>query len=179
MEGIFLILIAGALFAQSWYMLGMYSEGRTMGIFVGGLGLLSLATITFTPTLLTGAEQLAEVTLFKSVILVWAVYTIGVAAHGLFDVEERAIGFYSAFLGVASLVPFILYVGVLRERYYESMWLGISASMAILTVLATIMFFYQALQFNVLRLVAGWFLLVGSTIIGLIGLAVVSTLIST
>ena len=178
MEGIFLILIAGALFSQSWYVLGLYSEGRTMGIFVGGLGLLSLATIMFTPTLLTGADQLAEITLYKSVILVWAIYTVGVAAHGLFDLDERAIGFYSAFLAVASLVPFILYVSVLRDRYYESLWLGVSASMAVLAVLATIMFFYLSFQFSVLRLVAGWFLLVGSTIVGLIGLAVVSTLIS-
>ena len=184
MEGIFLILIAGALFSQSWYVLGMYSEGRTMGIFVGGLGLLSLATIMFAPTLfitgpdITGTDQLAEITLYKSVILVWAVYTVGVAAHGLFDLDERAIGFYSAFLAVASLVPFILYVGVLRDRYYESLWLGVSASMAVLTVLAVINFFYMSFQFSTLRLVAGWFLLVGSTILALIGLAVVSTLIS-
>ena len=56
MEGIFLVLIGAALFSQSWYVLGMYSEGRSMGIFVAGLGVLSLATLSaaaFVPLLLT------------------------------------------------------------------------------------------------------------------------------
>jgi hypothetical protein len=47
----------------------------------------------------------------------------------------------------------------------------------ILSVLAGMVFFYLAIPFNTLRLVAGWFLLVGSVVLTAIGLALVSTLI--
>lgn len=40
------------------------------------------------------------------------------------------------------------------------------------------MFFYQAFQFNVLRLLSGWSLLIGGSAIGLIGLGIVGTTIS-
>ena len=40
MEGIFFILIGAALFTQSFYIIGLYAEGRTMGVLVGGLGVL-------------------------------------------------------------------------------------------------------------------------------------------
>ncbi len=91
MEAIFLILIGAALFSQSWFILGLYSEGRTMGVFVGGLALLSLATIMFAPMVLTGedvsptADYLAEITIMKSLIIVWALYTVAVAG-------TRAVG---------------------------------------------------------------------------------------
>jgi len=35
MEGVFFVLIGAALFSEAWYLLGLYSEGRTMGVFVG------------------------------------------------------------------------------------------------------------------------------------------------
>jgi hypothetical protein len=184
MEGVFFILIGGALLAQSWYVLGLYSEGRTMGVFVGGLGLLGLATITFTPMLLTGtpatSDALSETTVFKTLVLIWALYCIGVAANGLFDFDERAVGFYAAFLSVATAVPFLDYAIALapKSRYSDAVWLSLSGATLTLSVLAAIVFFYLAFQFNVLRLVAGWFLLLGSGIIITIGLAIVSTLIS-
>jgi hypothetical protein len=185
MEGIFLILIGAALFSQSWYVLGMYSEGRTMGILVGGLGLLSLATITalaFAPMLLTGegkgADMLAETTVMKSMVLMWALYAVGVGAHGLWDLEDRAIGFYAAFLAVATLVPFIYFARELESSYGVGTWLALSGSSLILTVLAGIMFFYLAFALNVLRLVAGWFLLLGGGAVAVIGLAIVSTFVT-
>ena len=129
MEGVFFTLIGAALFSQSWYVLGLYAEGRTMGVFVGGLGLISLGAITFTPMLLTGegvstANNLAEISIIKLLIIVWALYAVGVAAQGLWDFDERAIGFYSAFLAAASLVPFIYFVGELEQPYSNGVWLG-------------------------------------------------------
>ena len=69
MEAIFFLLIGAALFSQSWYVLGLYSEGRTVGLIVGGLGLLRLGTIMFgtslTPNIITGdgtAELTAAIT---------------------------------------------------------------------------------------------------------------------
>ena len=187
MEAIFLILIGAALFSQSWFILGLYSEGRTMGVFVGGLGLLSLATIMFAPMVLTGedvsptADHLAEITIMKSLIIVWALYTVAVAAHGLWDFDERPIGFYCAFLGVATLVPFLYFASELQPggtRYSEGVGLSLSAATLILTSLAGILFFYLAFSFNVLRLVAGWGLLLGGSLVTIIGLAIISTVVT-
>ena len=178
MEGVFLTLIGAALFSQSWYVLGMYSEGRTMGVFVGGLGLMSLAAIMFAPMLLTGegtgADMLTETMIMKSLIAVWAVYAVGVAAHGLWDFDERAIGFYCAFLAVATLIPFIYYAVQLEPRYSNGVWLGLSGATLALSVLAGMMFFYLAFALTVLRLVAGWFLLLGGGIVAVIGLLILS-----
>lgn len=185
MEGVFLVLIGGVLFSQAWYVLGMYSEGRSMGIFVGGMGLLALGTIAFAfePVLLTGlnngktvssgAQLIGQVMVMKTVIVVWALYAIGVAASGLWDFDERAIGFFSAFAAVATLVPFLFFVGELERVYDVMTWLSLSGATLLLTMVATVMFFYQGLQFNVLRLLSGWSLLVGGVAIGSIGLAVI------
>ena len=191
MEGTFLVLIGAVLFSQSWYVLGMYSEGRTMGVFIGGLGLLALATIMFAPTfepmLLTevgetvvvkASDVLAEVTVLKLLIVVWALYALGVGAHGLWDFDDRAIGFYCAFLAVATAVPFIYFAGELEPRYTVAVWLSLSGATLVLTLIAGIMFFYLAFAFNVLRLVAGWFLLLGGGVIGAIGLAMVSAVVT-
>jgi hypothetical protein len=174
MEGIFLTLIGAVIFSQSWHILGMYAEGRTMGIIVGALGLMSLSAIVLAPVLLTGQNMLIEATVLKTLIGLWAVYAIAVAAHGIWDLDERAIGFYSAFLALATFVPFIYFAVNLEPRYGTSVWLGLSASTLILTMLATIVFFYQAFILSVLRLVAGWFFLLGGAVIGLIGIGIVS-----
>ena len=185
MEPIFFILIGAALFSQSWYVLGLFSEGRTMGVFVGGLGLLSLAALTLTPMLLTGGDRgmearlLAETTVMKTLIGVWAVYAIGVGAHGLWDFEDRAIGFYSAFLAVATLVTFIYFAVELPDVYKsEGPWLSLSGATLLLTVLAGMMFFALSFGFNVLRVVAGWFLLFGGAAVVAIGLLIMSTVIT-
>ena len=68
MEGLFFVLIGAALFSQSWFMLGVYSEGKTVGVLVGGLGVLAIAAVLLSPAstltdsgsvwmLLTGGED--------------------------------------------------------------------------------------------------------------------------
>jgi hypothetical protein len=190
MEGVFLVLVGGALFSQAWYILGMYSEGRTMGIFAGGLGLLALGTVVFAfdPVLLTGlkggqavstgSEVIAQATVMKAVVVVWALYAIGVAAAALWDFDERPIGFYSGFVGVATLVAFLYFAAELERPYSDGTWLSLSGATLLLTLVATIMFFYQAFQFNVLRPLSGWTLLIGGSAVGLIGLGIVGTTIS-
>ena len=182
MEGVFFVLVGGALFSQSCFVLGLYAEGRTMGIFVGGLGLLSLVALALDPLLLTGApagsDMLAETTVMKTLIIAWALYAVGVGAQGLWDFDERAVGFYSGFLAIATLVPLIFFAVELEGVYSNEAWLGLSAATLLLTVLSSITFFHQALQFSVLRLVSGWFLLLGGSVVGIIGLAIVSTAIS-
>ena len=191
MEGLFFILVGAALFSQAWYVLGLYSEGRTMGVFVGGLGVLLLAALVtaesmFDPMMITGEgkaivlaeNHLAELTMMKTVIVLWALYAIGVGAHGLFDFDDRAIGFYSAILAVATLFSFIYFAVELEGRYGEGTWLAISGGTLILTILAGMMFFALSFAFSALRVVSGWFLLIGGSAVAAIGLLVVSTVIT-
>ena len=46
MEGISFILIGAALFSHSWYVLGLYPDGRTMGAFTAASGLGALITLS-------------------------------------------------------------------------------------------------------------------------------------
>ena len=181
MEAIFFVLIGAALFSSSWNLLGLYSDGRTMGLFTGALGLGSLTALTFAPMVFLGgdadANVLAEVNITKMLIVAWAAYAIGISAQGLWDFDERAIGFYSAILTAITAVAFFYFAANLGRAYGEAAALAVSAATLVLSVLAGMMFFYFAIPFNILRLVAGWFLLVGSVVLTAIGLALVSTLI--
>ena len=195
MEGLFFVLIGAALFSQSWYMLGVYSEGKTVGVIVGGLGVLAIAAVLLSPAstltasgsawmILTGegvkaGPWLAQTMVMKILILAWGLYAIGVAAHGLWDLEEKAIGFYSIFLAVVSLVACLYFVAELEILYGVNAMLGMSAATLFLTVLATMMFFTLSFTFTVMRVVTGWFILIGGAVIGLIGLLVLSTAIAT
>ncbi len=180
MEAVFLILIGAALFSQSWHLMGLFSDGRTMGIFFGGLGILSLAAVLLDPMLLTGsgdktisaANHLAEITLTKVLIIAWALYCIGVAAQALWDFEERAVGFYSIAVTTVTIVGFFYYAAVLEPRYGESTWLGLSAATLLLSITSTMVFFALGFTFNVMRAVASWTLLLCGSTVGVIGLAV-------
>jgi hypothetical protein len=182
MEAAFLILVGAALFSQSWHILGLYSDGRMMGILVGGLGILSLgALLMLEPMLLTGsgdktisaANHLAELTATKVLIAVWGLYCIGVAAQALWDLEERTVGFYSVIVAIATAVIFLYYAGVLEPRYGEGTWIGLAAASLLLTVVSTVVFFALGFTFNVMRAVAAWALLLCGATVGVIGLAVV------
>jgi len=192
MEGIFFILIGAALFTQSWYILGLYSEGRTMGVLVGGLGLLALGTFmlggAMDATLLVvgddvaidkipaaAAKALQATTVLKALMMVWVAYTFGVAAHGLWEFEDRAIGFYSGLVAVVSLIAFLFFAIQLRTVYSDAVWLTMAAAPAVLMLLAAISFFYLAWQWMVLRLVTGWFMLLGSGAVVGIGLVMIGT----
>ena len=148
MEAFFFILIGAALFSHSWYLLELYPDGRTMGVFVAGLGLASLIALTMAPMVLTGqgtaAEPLAETTIMKVLIVLWAGYAVGVGAHGIWDFDERAIGFYSAFLAVGTLVALIYFAVELQGRYGDGVSIAMSAGTILLSVLAGTIFFYLA-----------------------------------
>ena len=188
MEGLFFVLVGAALVVQSWQLLGLYSDGRTMGVVVGGLGVLILGTfmlcsavepILFTEvgkkaSTVAAGDVAVSTALLTTLAAVWAVYAIGVGAHGLWDLDDRALGFHSAVVAVVSLGALAYFAGELDARYGENVMLAMSAAALVLTALATILFFYLAFGFNVLKLVSGWFLLIGGAVVSLIGLAVIA-----
>jgi hypothetical protein len=188
MEGFALLLIGAAIFSHAWYLLGMYSEGRTFGVLMAALGAGLLITLTFEPQVLglmgADAEQkLGEVTMMKTLIILWAAFAGVVAAQGWWDLEERAIGFYAIALAVGSAVA----VGYFSTQLWEhdalsgvsavSVTVSLTAASAILSMLGAMLFFYMAIPFYGLRVVAGWFSLVGSIGVIGIGLGIITTLI--
>ena len=181
MEALFLVLIGGALFCHSWSLLGLYHEGRAMGMYVGALGVVALIALMLEPMLLvggqTGSDMVVETNVMKVLIILWAGYAIGVGAHGLWEFDDRAIGFYSAFLFAGSLIALVYYAIELEGVYGDDVWIGLSAAALVLTVLAATLFFYLAIPFIALRKVAGWFILVGSIVVAGVGFAILTSLI--
>jgi hypothetical protein len=179
-EAIFLVLIGALLFSQAWHMMGLYSDGRTVGVVIGSLGLLSLVALTLDAMLLTGsgsktisaANNLSEITVFKGLIAVWAVYGVVVAAQSLWDLEERAVAFFSAAAAAMSIVSFFYFAGNMEARYGESVWLGLSAASLLLSVISAMVFFALGFNFRTLRPVAAWFMLLGGGVVAVIGMAI-------
>lgn len=186
MEGIFFLLIGAAIFSQAWYVLGLYSEGRTTGVLTGVLGLLALGTFMFsttiTPTLISGEGSTELLTAFTALIVLWAIYSVAVGAHGIWDLDTRAIGFYSAFLSIASLVVFLVFALSMAEgavfEHSLGIWLSMSTVPFLLAIVSALAFFYMAFEFQVLRLVTGWFMLLSSSAIGLVGLWALTSVVS-
>ena len=186
MEGIFFLLIGAVIFSQSWHVLGLYSEGRAMGVFATGLGLLSLGTVmlgtTITPTLISGEGSTELVTALTAFIVLWAIYSLGVGVQGIWDTDPRAIGFYSLFLSIASLVVFLIFALAMAENgvfeHSLGIWLAMSFVPFMLTIVSAIAFFYYSFELQTLRLVTGWFMLFGGSVTGLVGLWALTSVIS-
>ena len=189
MEGFALILIGAAIFSHAWYLLGLYSDGRTVGVLMAALGAGLLITLTFEPQLLgmqgsDGAQQLGEITMMKTLIILWATFAGTVAAQGWWDLEERAIGFYGLALAVGSAVSVAYFATQLWEHdalsgvSAVSVTVSFTAVSSVLTIVGATLFFYMAIPFYGLRLVAGWFSLVGSIGIIGVGLAIITTVIA-
>ncbi len=186
MEGIFFLLIGAAIFSQAWYVLGLFSEGRTTGVLLAVLGLLSLGTFMFsttiTPTLISGEGATELLTAFTALIILWAIYAVAVGTHGIWDLDTRAIGFYSAFLSVASLVVFLIFaISTADGGTFEhslDIWLSLSIVPFLLSIISALVFFYMALEFQVLRLVTGWALLFGGAVVGLVGLWALTSVVA-
>ena len=187
MEGFALILMGAAIFSHAWHLLGLYSDGRTVGIIMATLGVGLLITLSFEPQLLglqgNGVQKLGEITMMKTLIVLWAAYAGAVAAQGWWDLEERAIGFYAAVLTAGSVVALIYFATNLSQHgdlpgvEAVAVTVSFTAVSGILSVLGAMLFFYMAIPFYGLRLVAGWFSLVGSIGIIAVGLAIITTLI--
>ncbi len=186
MEGIFFLLIGAAIFSQAWYVLGLYSEGRTTGVLIAVLGLLALGTFMFsttiTPTLISGEGSTELLTAFTALIVLWAIYAVAVGTHGIWDLDTRAIGFYSAFLSVASLAVFLIFAISMADggvfEHSLDIWLSMSIVPFLLSIISGLVFFYMAFEYQVLRLVTGWFLLFGGAVIGLVGLWALASVIT-
>ena len=182
MEGIALILIGTAIFSHSWHLLGMYADSRSVGVVMAGAALaLVLALFVAQPQFLGGlgdnaAVRLGEVTVMQIVAFAWAIYAVAVAAHCLWDTEERAIGFFSVLLVAVSVIALIFFLQVWALNDALALII-LAVSSAMLAVVGALLFFALAVPFPPLRSVSGWAMLIQSVIVSAFGLAMVATTI--
>ena len=181
MEGIALILIGTAIFSHSWHLLGLYADSRMVGVIMAALAAaLVVALFTVQPQFLGGmgenaAVRLGEVAVLQTAALAWGVYAVAVAAHCIWDMEERAVGFFSVLLVASSVIAlfFFLQVWSLDNDAFSLIVLVISSAM--LAIVGGLLFFTLAVPFPALRSVSGWAMLIQSVVIVAFGLAMTTT----
>ena len=183
MEALFLVLIGAVLFSQSWQLLGLYSDSRTTGLLMLILGILmvlgAVSASLYEPMLLTSsADRDTETMVMKVVIVSWAAYAIVGGALYLWVFDERASGVYSGFIAIATFCCMIYFVRFLEVRYGVETWIALSAATLVLSLIAGFNFFHRATEYSVMRLVCGWSMLLGGSAVALIGLAVLTRLLS-
>ena len=182
MEGIGLALIGAALFSHSWHILGLFSDGRTVGTLMAAIGLTLLISLTFEPQIVGSLgrnpiEQLGEINVTKGLIVLWAIYAAIVAAQGIWDLEERALGFFSIALVGGSVVFLLFFLQLMLTGAEASVIIPFVLAGGLMSLVGLLLFFYMAIPFPALRQATGWLMLVGSIVVAVIGLAMITTVI--
>ena len=186
MDLIFLLVLPSVLFVQAWYLLGFYSNPRALGMVAAGAAIILLAVVLFQDKLqlvvgigAPGDLLISPATAISAFALVWAGYSAFVAGVYLWGLETRSLGFFSLFVGVISgVLAAYFFVGdaLLDGVVIQFTWLmGVVA--VLLAILAGLLFFYLALRpsgqgeppSSTMRAVTGWFYLVFSVAIGVLG----------
>jgi hypothetical protein len=183
MEGIALILIGTAIFSHSWHLLGLYSDGRTIGVIMAALAVgLAVSLFVFDPQILGeqsshSARSMAEVPVFKAIIVAWAIYAGVVAAQGIWDLEDRALGFYAVPLTAVSVVALFFFLQIWVDGADVAPMVSLVVSGALLSIIGALLFFFTAIPFPGLRSVIGWAMLIESIALTAVGLAMITTTI--
>ena len=175
MEVLFLLLVAAVLFTQAWYLMGLFADPRTTGLIAGALALGLLLTATtggMSGPVLINPDNTLAISTVKGFILLWAVYAAALGAHGLWGLQERALGFHALFLGVFSLAMIGVPFGFIESEFSIDALVVISVSSIVLALLSFMAFFSLGVPFRQIRSVTGWFFLVGSIIVATLGLTV-------
>ena len=179
MEPIFLICIAAALFAHAWYAMGMFNDGRSTGVVVAALGAGALIALTVDPVLVgtetKGVAQAAEINIFTALIVLWAVYAGGLAAHGVYDFDDRAVGFFGVPLAAISITAAGYASTQMVNAYDWTVWLAIAVSGVLLGLVGIVLFFNLGCRMRALDGLASWTMLVFSVVIAAIGIAILTT----
>ena len=185
MDVAFLLIVPGLLWVQSWYLLGLLPNPRSLGIVAVGVAIALFAVLVFqdqlTTVVTTPAGGLIEVTTPISVlVLVWTVYAVAVAGVYLWGFEPRALGHYGLFLCVVSgLLSVYFFVGgeLLENGDIKHVSWLLGSAAGTLTFLAGMLFAYMAFtpyglgesRSSLLRKMTGWAYLAGSIAVAALG----------
>ena len=185
MDLAFVLVLSGLLWVQSWYLLGFYSNARALGITAAGVAIVLFGIVLFQDKLPTAVitppgALLPVATSISIFVLMWAVYSALVAGVYLWGLESRSLGFYSLFLWVVSAIfaAYFFLGGELLdsgEVNHVSWLLGVVA--ILLAALSGMLFFYLSLRpigqgessSSAMRTVTGWFYMVFSAVVGILG----------
>ena len=188
MDLVFVLVLPGLLWVQSWYLLGFYGNPRTLGVIAAAVAIALLGIVLFQDKLgmVVGTPPEPAVffvdvaTAVSAFVVMWAVYAVIVAGVYLWGVDSRSLGFYSLFLGIISVLfaaYFFLGGELLNTGVVEpvSWLLGVVA--ILLAVLSFFLFFYLALQptgqgeppSSAFRTMTGYFFLVFSIVVAVLG----------
>jgi len=175
MEVIFLIVLPAVLWAQSWYFLDLYTNTRTLGMIAAVVAIVLGGMVVFAGgsySALGGAP--ADIgAVLGAFIALWAIYAAIVAAVHLGGFDERTLGLYSLFLAIVSILYVVYFfaggevLGGAKEGVLTHWPMGI-VSIA-LAVFAGLVFFHLAPPYPRLRFITGWYTLVISIVIALLG----------
>ena len=160
MDLIFLLVLPGVLWVQSWHMLGFYTNPRTLGIVAAAVAIVLLGAVLFQDNLgitpiypapgSPSGEFLTLESALSAFMLVWAVYSALVAGVYLWGLDTRSLGFYGLLLWIVSGVfaAYFFLGGELVGGDFEinsvSWLLGVVATL--LAVLSALLFFYLTMQ---------------------------------
>ena len=182
MELVFLMILPATLWAQSWYFLDLYNNTKTLGIMaataavvLGGLVIFSGGGFT---SLVAGPPEVADVgAVMSTFIALWAIYLAMMAGVYLGGFDERALGFYSIFLAVVSIIYAVYFIaggellGGSQVGYLVHWPMAIVSTL--LAVFALLVFFYLATPYPRLRYFIGWFTLILSILSVLMGALII------
>ena len=188
MDLAFLFVIPAVLWVQSWHLLGYYGTTRTLGMVAAGVAIILLGIVLFQDKLPLAiappaglGEFIAPATALSAFVLVWAIYSVMVAGIYLWGLETRTLGFYSMFLWVVSTL-FAIYFFIGDRLLDDGEVIGYSWLMGVvailLAILAALLFFYlglrspgesEPLPASTMRRVTGWFYLVFSVAVPVLG----------
>ena len=182
MELIFLMVLPAALWAHAWYMLGLYTNPRSLGILSAAVALILTGLVIFqTPSVLVEAADTGQFlgtpgvagAAITTLVAAWAIYAAMLAGVTLWGYDERTLGFYSLFLWVVTILfagYYLLGGELLGGDQTASVISGIMGSaLVLLSILSALLFFYLGPPFARMRVAVGWFYLVISIIIAVLG----------
>ena len=162
MEAVAGIALGVVVFMQAWQLFGL-SEPKTTGI-VGLVGAILLAALVAFKPLPMLTKATVEALAVSMVI--WAVYAALVAGVGLWNLDPRGLGLYSAYAAV-TMIGQIIYC-VATTFSLVGLICGIVQAVAF-----AMLFFYFAIPFNVLKKATAWVLVVVGAIHGILAALIV------
>jgi hypothetical protein len=157
MEAIAALALGAVVFMHAWQLFGL-SAPKTTGI-VGATGAIALTLLAGWAPVPTSSKVALHALL--STIVIWAIYAALVAAVGLWNVDPRGLGLYSAY-GAVVMIGQVIYCFTTAFTL-AGLICGIVQAVAF-----AMLFFYLAIPLNGLKKATAWVLVLVGPIHGIL-----------
>ena len=156
MDALAVVLFALVLFSHSWNLLGK-TDLKLPSIIAGTVSIILILLVVFKPlNLMTGASPVS----IALCLMLFTLYTVSLAAIGLWGFDPRLLGYYSALHAFGRILLAVSFLSI-------GGMIGIAASFTqvILVVLFILLAIHLIITTHPLQKLTGWFFLIGSVII--------------